>query len=191
MVSAEGGVDIEEIAREDPGRHPPRADRSHARAQGLSGSLADGTPAERGPVRNGGAAAEAVRGPARERRHAGRGEPAGPPDRRDRHAARREGHHRRQRALPPAGARRAPLGVPRRPDPGPGEREGPAVRQARRRGRDHRQRRRPGHVHARRGHARRAGRRRTSWTSGGRERRAAWPPPSRSCCRTRPCGRCW
>ena len=58
----------------------------------------------------------------------------------------------------------------RGPARGEGEGEGPQLRQARRRGRDHRQRRRPGDVHPgrrrlRRREARRGEARRTSWTS--------------------------
>ena len=85
-------------------------------------------------------------------RPARRGQPARPHRRRADPRPRRQGHPRRQRPLPagPLGRRQ------RRPphdDPagGGGRRQGPQLRQARRRGRHHRQRRGPGHVHPRRG----------------------------------------
>jgi len=71
------------------------------------------------------------------------------------HRARRQGHPRRQRRVPPARARGAGGRRLRRPARGQGQGEGPQLRQARRLGRHHRQRRRPGHVHARRRRVRR------------------------------------
>ena len=90
-------------------------------------------------------------------RDADRGQPADRHLRRAGRRARRQGHDRRQRPLPPRGPRRARRRRTEDPQERDGQGEGPHLREARRRHRHPRQRRRALHVHARR---RRPGRRR-------------------------------
>ena len=151
MLSAQGGVEIEEVADTDPdaiakiyvepGRGPQRGRRP---------GLGRGREAE--PRRHRGRGrhpAQALHGLHRRRCRPGRDQPAHPHPGRPGPRPGRQGHPGRQRRVPPRvgrvrghpGARRAGAGGPR---------QGPAVRRPRRHGRHHRQRCRPGHEHRRR-----------------------------------------
>ena len=158
MMTAEGGMDIEELAR----TRPEALRRVHVdpllglrtyHLRELTGVL---------PVEARALAADVLReplpAPRRGRRHPRRGEPARAARGRAGRRPRREGHDRRQLAVPARGPR-GPAGlVPDRPGRGARQGSGPAVREARRRGRHHRQRGRPRDVDARRREA--GGRRR-------------------------------
>ena len=128
---------------------------------------------------------EALRAAGRAGRHARRGQPARPARGRSGRGAGREGHDRRQRAVPPRRTSQAlKAAFPIDPVEARARDAGPAVREARRRGRDHRQRRGPGDVDAgRRGAGGRQGRE-LPGCRGRRERRDRWPRRSRSSCRT-------
>ena len=102
----------------------------------------------------------AVGGVRRRGRLAGGGQPAGPARRRESRGARRQGDARRQRRLPASRPRAFRGPFCDRPARGRCQAEGPQLREARWRGRDHRQRRRPGDVDARRRRVRRRGARR-------------------------------
>ena len=102
LMTAEGGVDIEELAR----TRPEAIRRVHVdpmlglrmyHVRELTGTLPLGGPRGRGRHR-----AEALRDPGRTGRHARRGEPARPAGGRNGGGARRQGHHRRQRAVAPS-----------------------------------------------------------------------------------------
>ena len=135
IASVEGGVEIEEVAKTNPdavkkipidagtGVDAAKAARDRRRGR-LPGRAA------RPGDRDGPAAVDRLR---RGGRHAGRGQPARPADRRQARGARRQGVARRQRRLPPRGPRavRDPRGV--RPARGEGQGQGPQLRQARRR----------------------------------------------------------
>ena len=151
MLSAEGGVEIEAVAEENPDAIAKiwidpvdGLDEPTARAW-VEGRQPQ--PGGRGRRRR--HPAEALPGLHRGRRRPLRDQPAHPQAHRRGARPRRQGHPGRQRRLPPRvgrvrghpGPRRARAGRPR---------EGPAVRRARRLGRHHRQRRRAGHEHARR-----------------------------------------
>ena len=150
--------------RRGPGRdrHPPRRP-----AAGLSG-LPRPPPGLRGrrrrrrraPGRRD--AGQALRRVHRRGGDAGRGQPADHHPRARGQGARRQGHARRQRALPPRRERRAARPLGRGSAGGDGQGARPHLRQARRRHRHPRQRRRPVDVDARR---RRRGRRRARPTS--------------------------
>ena len=150
MCSAEGGMEIEQLAVERPealARIPVDAITGVDAAKAAEIVAAGKIPAAVADQ-----AADVIvklwdtfvaRG-----RHAGRGEPAGPRPARQGGRARRQGDPGRQRRLPPPRARRPGRRAHREPARGQGQGEEPELRQARRRaGRDHRQRRRPGHVH--------------------------------------------
>ncbi len=135
MMTAEGGVEIEELARtraggapEDPHRPAPRPARlSRARAGGSAPDGGMGGRRRRDP--------EDVRADRRARRDPRRDQPAGPPGRRPCRGARRQGDDRRQRPVASPGHRGAGDPVPHRRRGGSREGEGPPVREARRRGR--------------------------------------------------------
>ena len=153
MLSAQGGVEIEAVAAENPDAIAKvwidpveglseSAARQWVAAAGLNPAATEGTVDILQKLYT------RVR---RRRRRPGGDQPADPHAGRAGARARRQGHPRRQLHLPPPrlrGLRRHP-GARRARDPGP--REGPAVRRAQRLGRHHRQRRRAGHVDRRRG----------------------------------------
>ena len=107
ICSAAGGMDIEEVAHSAPekvAKVPVSAltgvDRAKAR------EIAPGRRAAgEGARRRRRAHREALVRLRRRGRHAGRGQPDDPVGRRPGEGARRQGHSRRQRRLPPAGAR--------------------------------------------------------------------------------------
>ena len=151
MVSSQGGMDIEQVAAESPeALVKVHIDPTREFDAAAAGEIIDRRRARRGhprPGRRG--AGEAGRGRDQRGRQPDRGQPA---DRHQRPAGRRprrQGHDRRQRALPPPG-----LGRDRRHgrrSPGAdGEGQGPHLRQARRQRRHPRQRRRSLYVDARR-----------------------------------------
>ena len=158
MCSAEGGMEIEQLAVERPdalARIPidPIAgvDRAKAAEIAAAGKI---------PAAVADQAADVIvklwetfvaRG-----RHAGGGQPAGARPAGQGRRPRRQGHPRRQRGLPPPRPRRAGRPAHRGPARGEGEGQAPQLRQARRRGRHHRQRRRAGDVHSGRRRLRRA-----------------------------------
>ncbi len=150
MMTSEGGVDIETLAHEQPEairrvHVDPMLGLRTYHVRELVGVLP--------PDAREGAAqvlGQALRDALGVRRDARRGEPARAARGRPGGGARREGDDRRQRALPPARPGRADKAVPDRPGREAREGRGPAVREARGRGRDHRQRRRPRDVDARR-----------------------------------------
>ena len=181
IVTAQGGMDVEEVAEADPAavvkRHiepalglRPRARRRDRRRRGA-------------PRRRPRAGRRPADGAARGRQRGGRDPDRGQPADRHRRAQgprpRRQGDDRRQRPLPPRGPRRADRRLRRGPAGGDGQGEGPHLREARRRHRHPRQRRRALHVDPRRGRA------------GGRgagqlpRRRAAARRPRRSSTRSR------
>ena len=93
--------------------------------------------------------------------------------------ARRQGHHRRQRARTATPSWRSSATPRRRPAGAGRPGEGRQLHQARRRRRHHRQRRRPGDEHPRRGRPGRRHARRTSWTSAAASKAERWSPRSR------------
>ena len=152
MVSAKGGVDIEQVADEDP----TAIARVHIDPlvghRGLPRPPARlRRPAQPGrPQRRHRDPQAALPGLRRARRRPGRGQPADPHARRAGPRPRRQGLPRRQRRLPPPRVRGAAQPVVARP-PGAGRPgAGPQLHRPRRRGRHHRQRRRAGDEHARR-----------------------------------------
>ena len=174
MLSAQGGVEIEQVADEDPDAiakiHVDPVDgltEAQCRAW-----VERGEAQPDGHRRRGRHPPEALPRLHRGRRRPRRDQPADPHARRPGARARREGHARRQRGVPPPrlrrvrrdpGARRPRAGRPR---------EGPAVRRARRLRRHHRQRRRARDEHRRHRQPGRRRARRTSSTS------AAAPTPT-------------
>ena len=117
MFSTKGGMDIEQVAEEDPGAIATPARRPAAGLPGVPGPAAGvrGRDRRRPRAPAGRDARQALRGVRRRGRDARRGQPA------DRHAraraarARRQGHARRQRDVPPHGERRAAQPVGRGP----------------------------------------------------------------------------
>ena len=159
MLSTRGGMDIERSRR----RRPRRSRRcTSTRCSASSPSTAAGSPSRPAstPTSCAPIGAFLERLYARVRRRGGdarRGQPADRDARAHARRARREGHPRRQLALPPPRERRAARPLERGPAGADGQGAPPDLRQARRQHRHPRQRRRPGDVDARR---RRAARRR-------------------------------
>ena len=107
--SVEGGMEIEELAAEQPealargpGRRRSRASTGRRRARSRRRAASPPRCCEQVVDHP----AEAVGGLRRRGRHAGRGQPAGARPRGPGPRARRQGHPRRQRRLPPPGPRR-------------------------------------------------------------------------------------
>ena len=165
IASVEGGVEIEEVAKTNPDAvkqisiDPRRRCRRRRRPREIvdggrlpRGGLRAGGHDDRGAVRR----SSSRRTPPSSRSTRWRGWPAT--------GSRRSTARSRSTTTPTfRHADHAPFEVTRtsRPARGQGQGEGPQLRQARRRGRDHRQRRGPGHVDPRRrGVRRRAARRR-------------------------------
>ena len=174
MVSAKGGVEIEEVAETNPDAIArlhidplDGLDRGHG--PGVGGR---GRPRRGGPRAGGRDAGQAVPLLRRGRRRPGRDQPADPHPRRPGARPRRQGDPGRQRRLPPprVGRVRSDRDNERRAGAA-GQGEGPPVHRPRRLRRHHRQRRRPGHEHARRRQPGRRHARPTSSTS------AAAPTP--------------
>ena len=109
MLSTQGGMDIEEVAERDPDAIAKPARRPAARLPGLprppAGLRRRRRRRRRPPRRR--AAVQALRRVHRRGRDARRGQPADRHDRPRGRGARRQGHARRQRALPPPRPRRA------------------------------------------------------------------------------------
>ena len=181
MLSTKGGMDIEQVADEDP----DAIARLHVDPllgfQDFHGRrLAFEAGVDADVVRPvGELLAEALRGVHRRGGDAGRGQP---PDRHagaDRQGARREGHARRQLAVPAPRQRRAARPLQGGPAGADGQGARPHLRQARRQHRHPRQRRRAVDVDARRRRRSRAARRRTSSTPAAARRRTRSPARSR------------
>ena len=103
MVTAEGGMDIEELAAHAPGGAPAGPRRPDARPAHLPRARAHRDAAARGARgRRPTSCAGSYDVLAEQRRDARRGQPARAAHGRPRGRARREGHDRRQRALAPA-----------------------------------------------------------------------------------------
>ncbi len=151
MMTAEGGMDIEELAR----TRPEALRRVHVDAmlgmRAYPRARPHGVPALRGARGRRRRAQAHVRAAPGAGRHPGGDQPPRPAGGRARDRARREGHGRRQRAVPPRRHRGDEGGLPDRPGAGACEREGAPVREARGERGDHRQRRGPRDVHARPG----------------------------------------
>ncbi len=174
MLSAEGGVEIEEVAETNPdaiAMAPRRPGRRVRRGHG-PGVGGPGQPRRGGPRAGGGAAGQAVPLLRRGRLRPGRDQPADPDPGRAGPRARRQGDPRRQRRVPPPGVGGVRGDRDRGPAGAHGQGEGPQLHRPVRDGRHHRQRRRAGHEHPRRRHPGRRHRRPTSWTS------AAAPTPT-------------
>ena len=174
MLSAEGGVEIEEVAVTNPDAiallHVDPVDGLSLEAAREWVDRAGLDEVARGPGRR------PPRRPLpllhRGRLRPGRDQPPHPHPRRPGPRPRRQSDPRRQRRVPPSrvgGVRRQRRRGRAR---GPGQGTGPQLHRPRRFGRDHRQRRGPGHEHARRGQPVRRDRRPTSSTS------AAAPTPT-------------
>ncbi len=195
MLSKMGGMDVEQVAETDPeAMRMLHVDPliGFQEFHGRRLAFEAGIPAD--VIRPVGAhAGQAVRGLRARGRHARGGQPAARDQEPRGGGARRQGHDRRQRALPPPRRGRAARPLRRGPAGAHGQGARPHLREARRQRGHPRQRRRPGDVHARRGGAggRRAGelpRRRRRLQGRGDHQRGGGDPLRRQgqapCCST-------
>ena len=181
MLSTQGGMDIEEVAARDPKAiarlhvDPLLGFQDfHARRLVLRGGRRRRRhPPHRRPAR------PALRRLRRRGGDARRGQPDDRHRRPPRDGARREGHARRQRAVPARGERRAAQPLGRGPAGADGARARADLREARRQHRHPRQRGRPRHEHARRRRPGRRASRPTSSTPAAAPRRTRSPARSR------------